>query len=63
MTKNKKLTKPWLTKDAMVQIYENNLWGGNKTKFYSGLGSYHPETVNPYIAVVSDFLKEFEPRQ
>ncbi|MDT0645896.1 class I SAM-dependent methyltransferase [Zunongwangia sp. F260] len=44
----------------MAQIYKNNLWGGKKSEFYSGLGSHHPETVNPYIAVVSDFLKDFE---
>ena len=43
-------------KDAMAQIYENNLWGGNRSEFYSGLGSHYPEIVNPYIAVVSDFL-------
>ena len=60
MTKNKKIKKPWPTKDAMVQIYENNLWGGEKSGFYSGLGSHHPDTVNSYIAVVSDFLKAFE---
>ncbi|MGM0934244.1 MAG: class I SAM-dependent methyltransferase [Bacteroidota bacterium] len=60
MTKNKKIKKPWPTKDAMAQIYENNLWGGDESKYYSGLGSHHPETVNPYIAVVSDFLKGFE---
>lgn len=60
MTKKKKRKKPWPTKDAMAQIYENNLWGGNKFEFYSGLGSHHPETVNPYLAVVSAFLKDFE---
>ncbi|MGY5851438.1 SAM-dependent methyltransferase [Salegentibacter sp. F14] len=60
MTKIKKIKKPWPTKDAMTQIYENNLWGGNKSQFYSGLGSHHSETVNPYIAVLSDFLKNFE---
>ena len=47
----------------MAQIYENNLWGGNGSKYYSGLGSHHPETVNPYIAVVSDFLKDLETPQ
>ncbi len=52
--------KPWSTKDAMAWIYENNLWGGDKSEFHLGLGSHHPETVNPYIAVVSAFLKEFE---
>ena len=60
MTKTNKTKKPWPTKAAMAQIYEQNLWGGAKSEFYSGLGSHHPETVNPYIAVVSDFLKDFE---
>ena len=60
MTGNKKIKKPWSTKDAMAQIYKDNLWGGNKFEFYSGLGSHHPETVDPYIAVVSDFLKDLE---
>jgi hypothetical protein len=60
MNKNKKAKKTWTTKAAMVQIYENNLWGGNKLEFYSGLGSHQPETVNAYITVVSRFLKEFE---
>ncbi len=60
MTKNKNIKKPWPTKDAMEQIYENNLWGDNKSEFYSGLGSHHPETVNLYIAAVSDFLKNLE---
>lgn len=44
----------------MAQIYEKNLWGGNKSEFYSGLGSHEPEVVNPYIAVVSGFLKDLE---
>lgn len=44
----------------MAQIYEKNLWGGERAEFYSGLGSHHPETVDPYIAVVSDFLKELK---
>ena len=60
MTKNEKTKKPWPTKDAMAQIYENNLWGGNQSEFYSGLGSHHPATVSPYIAIVSEFLKSFE---
>ncbi|MCY2687991.1 class I SAM-dependent methyltransferase [Salinimicrobium sp. TH3] len=60
MSKNKKIKKPWPTKDAMVQIYENNLWGAGESGFYSGLGSHDPETVDQYIAVVSAFLKGFE---
>ena len=57
---NKKIKKPWPTKDAMAQIYENNLWGGNRSEFYSGLGSHHPETVSSYVAVVAAFLASFE---
>ena len=60
MVKNNKLKNPWPTKDAMAQIYANNMWGGRKNEFYSGLGSHHPETVNPYIAVVSAFLTDIE---
>ena len=60
MIKNNKIKKPWPTKDAMAQIYENNLWGGDRSEFYSGLGSHHPETVDQYIAVVSGFLKDLE---
>ena len=60
MTKNKKIKKPWPTKAAMAQIYENNLWGGNKYEFHSGLGSHHPEVVNPYITIVSGFLEKIE---
>ncbi|MDX1602894.1 MAG: class I SAM-dependent methyltransferase [Salinimicrobium sediminis] len=60
MTKNNKIKTPWPTKDAMAQIYKNNLWGGNKIEFYSGLGSHHPETVDEYIRVVSGFLKDLE---
>ncbi|MDT0689095.1 hypothetical protein RM549_04820 [Salegentibacter sp. F188] len=60
MTKKKGIKKLWPAKDVMAQIYENNLWGGNKSEFYSGLGSHHPETVNSYIAVAAAFLKGFE---
>ncbi len=56
MTKKlKKLKSP-----GPLQIYQNNLWGGKKSKYYSGLGSHHPETVNSYIAVITGFLKVFE---
>src|SRR5690606_37422468 len=60
MTKNKKIKQPWPTKDAMVQIYEENLWGVDSTGYYSGLGSHHPELVDPYVETVSAFLKSFE---
>ncbi|WP_373059362.1 class I SAM-dependent methyltransferase [Zunongwangia sp. H14] len=60
MTTNDKVKKPWPTKAAMAQIYEKNLWGGETSEFYSGLGSHHPETVDPYIAVVSAFFKDLK---
>ena len=56
----KKIKKPWPTKDAMEQVYEMNLWGSNTSAFYSGAGSHNPEIVNPYIDVVSTFLKSFK---
>lgn len=44
----------------MAQIYKKNLWGGREYDLYSGDGSHHPELVNPYIAAVSTFLKNFK---
>lgn len=58
--KTKKTKTPWPTKLAMEQVYEKNLWGGNKADFYSGEGSHHPEIVNPYIAAVTAFLTSFK---
>jgi len=60
MKEAKRSKKPWPTKDAMEQIYEINLWGGDEADFYSGSGSHHPEIVAPYIEVVSSFLRSFE---
>jgi SAM-dependent methyltransferase len=64
MKKNKneaeKVKKPWPTKDAMEQVYAMQLWGSNDASFYSGIGSHHPEIVNPYVNVVSSFLSSFE---
>ncbi len=63
MEKNKKhikVKKPWPTKNAMEQIYEKNLWGSNQLSFYSGIGSHHPDIVNPYIEVLTYFLKSFK---
>ncbi|WP_299399183.1 class I SAM-dependent methyltransferase [uncultured Gelidibacter sp.] len=57
-TKPKK--KPWPTKAAMEQVYEMKLWGGNESEFYSGDGSHDPKLVNPYIDVVTAFLKSFK---
>jgi len=58
--KPKKIKKPWPTKDVMEQIYEMKLWGGAEFDFYSGNGSHDRELVNPYIAVVTSFLKSFK---
>ncbi|MGY8913802.1 MAG: class I SAM-dependent methyltransferase [Flavobacteriales bacterium] len=59
--KNKKsIKKPWPTKDAMEQVYAMNLWGGNNSDFYSGVGSHHPEIVFPYIEVLASFLTSFK---
>ncbi len=56
-----KTKKPWPTKDAMEQIYEMNLWGGNETfDFYSGDGSHHSNIVTPYITIVKSFLLSFD---
>ena len=60
MTARNKDKKAWPTKDAMTQIYEKQLWGGEACRFYSGFGSHHTETVDAYIAAVSTFLKGFE---
>ena len=44
----------------MEQIYDQNLWGGNNTEFYSGFGSHDPAIVNPYVEVVTQFLTSFD---
>jgi len=56
----KKIKKPWPTKKAMEQIYEQNLWGDNNTEFYSGFGSHNPAIVKPYVEVVTRFLTSFK---
>ncbi len=56
----KRIKKPWPTKDAMEQVYEMKLWGGDTSNFYSGVGSHHPEIVNPYIDVLTSFLTSFK---
>lgn len=53
----KKNKKPWPTKAAMSQIYELNLWGGKAVDFYSGSGSHDAEIVNPYLEIITSFLK------
>jgi len=52
--------KSWPTKEAMEQVYELNLWGGGKSNFYSGDGSYDTTIINPYLKIVSEFLNSFE---
>lgn len=59
MKNNKISKKPWPTKDAMTQIYEKNLWGG-ETDFYSGEGSHQSHIVEPYLKSVISVLNSFE---
>lgn len=56
----KKIKKPWPTKKVMEQIYDQNLWGGNDSEFYSGSGSHNIDLVEPYIKVVKEFLTSFK---
>lgn len=56
----KREKKPWPTKDVMEQVYAMKLWGHNKSDFYSGLGSHHPDIVNPYIVALTSFLTSFK---
>ncbi|WP_431135737.1 class I SAM-dependent methyltransferase [Psychroserpens mesophilus] len=56
---DEKLKTPWPTKKAMEQIYNLNLWGSDISDFYSGMGSHHPEIVNPYIDSITSFLTSF----
>ncbi len=59
MSKKKHKT-PWPTRDAMAQIYEQGLWGRDDSGFYSGEGSHHPDLVDPYVKVVSEFLQSLD---
>ena len=58
--RSEKAKKPWPTKDAMQQVYEKHLWGGEEFDFYSGEGSHLPEFVEPYVEVLISFLTSFE---
>ncbi len=58
--KAKKEKKPWPTKEAMEQVYEMKLWGGDGVAFYSGIGSHHPEIAVPYVRAVLSFLRTFK---
>ena len=55
----KNLKKPWPTKDAMEQVYEMKLWGGQEFDFYSGSGSHDKTLVDPYVNVLKTFLEKF----
>ncbi|MGY5351034.1 class I SAM-dependent methyltransferase [Wenyingzhuangia sp. IMCC45533] len=57
--KNTYKKQPWPTKDAMAQVYEMKLWGGEEHDFYSGEGSHKEQLVKPYVNVVSSFLSSF----
>jgi len=54
------MKKPWPTKDAMEQVYDQHLWGKNETPFYSGEGSHDAALVSPYIDAITTFLKSFD---
>lgn len=56
----KRVKKPWPTKQAMEQVYEMKLWGGNKADFYSGEGSHKANIVKPYISTLISFLESFK---
>ncbi|WP_109098496.1 class I SAM-dependent methyltransferase [Aquimarina sp. AU58] len=58
--RTKRIKKPWPTKDAMEQVYKMKLWGGNTSDFYSGTGSHQSEIIDPYIDVVTSFLRSFK---
>jgi len=51
--------KPWPTKKAMEQVYEEKLWGNNGSTFYSGDGSHYPDLVKPYTKAITAFLQSF----
>jgi len=57
----KRKKEPWPTKAVMHQIYENKMWGGDKTvDYFSGNGSHAPEFVVPYVKEVLCFLSSFQ---
>jgi hypothetical protein len=42
--------------DLFGRIYRDNLWGGRRGEFYSGVGSHTPELIDPYVGAVRAFL-------
>jgi SAM-dependent methyltransferase len=55
-----RIKKAWPTKEAMEQVYQMKLWGGDQSDFYSGTGSHQPEIVQPYVNAVTTFLASFK---
>jgi len=53
-------SKPWPLKDTMQQVYENKLWGGSDSDFYSGEGSHNPEITEPYLNALKTFLNSLD---
>lgn len=60
MKRKKKAKKPWPTQEAMTQVYELKLWGGQNFDFYSGAGSHQPEILQPYLNALTSFLSSFK---
>lgn len=56
---SKKTKKPWPTKAVMAQIYEQKLWGGNDSDFYSGDGSHDTIITKTYLNQVIAFLESY----
>lgn len=44
----------------MDQVYQQNLWGKGKSRFYSGEGSHNLEQIIPYVKKLKSFLTSFE---
>lgn len=45
--------------EVFSDIYRKNRWGGAPGTFCSGAGSSDPRIVDPYVACVSEFLRNF----
>lgn len=46
-------------KETFEYIYSHNKWGGKKGEFYSGIGSHDAAYTEPYIHMVSEFVKQY----
>ena len=52
-------------REIFSAIYRRNHWGKSDSKgdrFFSGTGSRNPEIVDRYVAAVSDFLRNHDPK-